>query len=130
MARADRHALLVHDGREVVWVHVPVPEGHRSTTDVRVRRTEHPGSSALQAFERVRRDLALVLTYRLHPEGFQIVDGCPQADQLGDVHGPALELVRRLLPRGVVVEDLVDHLASTDERFRPVNLLNGPDTSE
>src|SRR5712691_10877870 len=53
VARADRDAFLVQDGREVMRVHIAIPEADGPTTLARVYRPEDPGAGRLQALERV-----------------------------------------------------------------------------
>ena len=67
-----------------------------------------------------------MLTDRLHPQVFEVVDSGDQSDLLRDVHGPRLELVRRILVRRTVRIDLHDHLAAAQERVHALEVLELP----
>ena len=70
----------------------------------------------LHRFGGVRQQFALARGDVLHADRLQVVHGCAQADEAGDVGGAGLELLRRVVEHRAVEADLPDHFPAAQER--------------
>ena len=123
MSGPHAHPLLIEHLGQVVRMDVLVPERESATAELGILRAEHRRADRLQRFDAVGRELPLMAPDVLHAESLEVLDRRGEADLLGDVHRPRLELVRRRLEGRVVGIDLHDHLAAAEERVHRVEQL-------
>ena len=69
----------------------------------------------------------LVAANVLHTDPVKIVDGCAQADRIGDVAGAGLETRRGWLVDSLLKSDIDDHVAATLPRRRLVEQILFPE---
>ena len=99
-------------------VDVAVGEGDHAAALLGVGGTEDPKvlAEALgQRVERVRGEVHLVLSDRLHSRGLQVADRGSQAHGLCDGRGASLELPGQHVCAESVVADVTDHPATAEE---------------
>src|SRR5690606_28897289 len=107
--RADRDALRVQHGRDVVWMDTLEREGEHGEALLEVLGTEQTDPLDLrQPLHRMACELLLPGEQRVMADPIDIVAGGSQADGAGRVGRARLELVRHFRPGRALHRDGID----------------------
>ena len=115
MTGANGDAVLIEDGRDVVWVDTVQGEGDKPGPFLRPRAKDAHTFDLRHLFIGVGGQSVLLLPDPIEPHFAEVVHCGAQADAFGDGRGAGLKLVGDGVPAAAAHFDFADHVAAAHE---------------